>query len=129
MSRILGIDYGTKRIGLSISDESHKLAFPYETIDRDDIIKRLREICKKESIEKIIIGNPRGLREMQDTNMTKIVHEFVTSLGALGVSLQLVDEFYSTKEAGNLPTRKENIDQSAATIILQSYLDSDTIGT
>src|SRR3989338_11299070 len=60
--RILGIDYGSKRIGLAISDEEGLLAFPYLTLETEQLKKErynlLKEICKKESVEKIVIGLP-----------------------------------------------------------------------
>jgi len=125
MSRILGIDYGTKRIGLAISDELKRLAFPYKTIEADqNAHATLEMICKQESIERIIVGLPRGLQTMQATDMTKKVRAWAKALSGLGVPVVFVDEFFSTKEASGLPTKKDHIDQAAATIILQSFLDS-----
>ena len=125
MPRILGIDYGTRRIGLAISDESKRVAFPYQTLDaQNGAHEALRAICKKEDIERIVVGLPRGLKNMQATEMTKKVRLWTKELEGLEVPIVFVDEFFSTKEASLLPTKKNHIDQAAATIILQSFLDS-----
>ncbi|OGZ51311.1 MAG: hypothetical protein A3F26_02195 [Candidatus Ryanbacteria bacterium RIFCSPHIGHO2_12_FULL_47_12b] len=129
MNRVLGIDYGTSRIGLALSDERGKIAFPHKVIIVrkkliGEIIKKLREICIKESVSEIVVGLPRGLSGMQDTEMTKSVREFADALAALHLPVHLEEEFLSTKEASRGPTAKSHIDASAAAIILQSFLDS-----
>ena len=60
-TKYLGIDYGKKRIGVSISDNNKVIAFPLETIETNKIISFLEDLVKKEKIEKIIIGKPLNL--------------------------------------------------------------------
>ena len=62
MGKCLGIDFGLKRTGISISDKSNKIAFPLKTIKSDTIINEIQDIKKTETIEKIIIGKPFDLK-------------------------------------------------------------------
>ncbi len=125
MSRVLGIDFGTKRIGLALSDESQKLAFPHATFDAGtNIIEKIRVLCKQEEVGKIIVGIPQAPGSMSDTAITQEVRKFAESLKILGLLVDFEPEFFSTSEAKKSnSTSKENIDSAAASIVLQSYLD------
>ena len=128
MARFLGIDYGLRRVGLALSDEREFMAFPYGVLDigglmPDDIKQRIGDICKKENVEGIIVGIPRGLASMQDTEMTDHALRFVDTLKALQIPIQTEDEFLSSKEASHSKTPKALIDASAAALILQSFLE------
>lgn len=128
MARILGIDYGTKRIGMALSDERGMMAFPYGVFDisgktPDQIFQGIATLCSKEQIEKIVIGVPRGLSTMQDTEMTDKVFSFADGLKKLTIPVFYEEEFLSSKQAQRGSTAKQHIDASAAALILQSYLD------
>ena len=128
MTRILGIDFGLRRIGMAISDERHMMAFPYGVLDvkgmtPDDIRAKIKEVCQKEEIGTIVVGVPRGLRQMQDTDMTEQAVAFADSLKELEIPIKLEEEFLSSVQAGRGPTPKAKIDASAAAIVLQTYLD------
>lgn len=120
MARVLGIDYGTKRIGLAVSDEGGTMAFPYGIVNKES---EIADICRKENISHIVVGLPRALGTMEDTQMTKVVRKFADRLRVWGVPVDFEPEFLSTKEASGGPTEKESIDAAAAAIILQSYLE------
>lgn len=124
MSRILGIDYGTRRIGLAISDESRVLAFPYRVLDQkgDESITVIGEVCRKENIDRIVIGIPHGLQG-SDTAMTREAMRFADALKVVGIPTERVNEFFSSKEAARGASSKDKIDASAAAIVLQSYLE------
>ena len=62
MGKCLGIDFGLKRTGISISDETNKIAFPLKTVKSDSLINEIHNIKKTEAIEKIIIGKPYDLK-------------------------------------------------------------------
>ena len=62
MGKCLGIDFGLKRTGISISDETNKIAFPLKTVKSDSLINEIQNINKTEAIEKIIIGKPYDLK-------------------------------------------------------------------
>ncbi len=124
MSRILGIDFGTRRIGLALSDEELRLAFPHRVLQSSGkIVEEIGAICASEEISEIVVGLPRGLANMQDTAMTAQVRTFAKSLEALKLPVHFEEEYLSTREAHGSPARQKEIDASAATIILQSFLD------
>lgn len=128
MARYLGIDYGTKRIGFALSDEREMMAFPHSVFEIEGmtpqkIITTIGELCKKEDIEGIVLGVPRGLSHMQNTEMTDRVFTFGDSLKSLGMPVYFEEEFLSTTQALRGPTPREKIDASAATLILQTYLE------
>jgi len=124
-NRVLGIDYGTKRIGVALSDDAGIMAFPHATLDADDnIIEKIRALCECEGIGEIIVGLPQAPGSMSDTAMTARVRAFGESLKKIGLPVEFEQEFFSTNEAKDSgATKKEHIDASAAAIILQSYLE------
>ncbi len=124
MSRYLGIDYGTKRVGLALSDESRRFAMPYKVLEGNEknIFADIETICKKEEVERIIIGIPVGLSR-QDTAMTQRAKLFAEALKVIGIPVELENEFFSSKEAERGVSKKQKIDAAAAALILQSYLE------
>ena len=123
MTRILGIDFGTRRIGVAVSNEDHTLAFPYSVVDAlKDPVSEIRAICEKENISRIVIGIPHGLQG-GDTAMTKQAMQFAGSLAVIGKPVECVNEFFSSKAVERWPTPKEKVDAAAAALILQSYLE------
>ena len=83
--KILGIDYGEKRIGLAVGDTEYKIPRALEFIDNKNInfvIKKIQEICSAEEVEKIVIGLPLGLsgRDTAQTEETKNGCEILTAL-------------------------------------------------
>ena len=78
--KILAIDYGEKWIGLALSDEGHKWAFPYKILENGkDLLKNLAEIIKNEDIYKIVIGLPLN-KKMQNTAQTEEVRKWAEEL-------------------------------------------------
>lgn len=129
MARILAVDFGEKRIGLAISDESKKIAFRYKTIENNSfqkVVAEFQEIVKKENIEKIVFGLPLTLKST-DSETTKKARDFFEKLKkAVSVEIVLSDERFSSGMAKKMlsfqKTTKEIIDQEAARIILEDYL-------
>jgi len=139
--RILGIDYGTKRIGAAISDENNKLAFPKEIVRNDaGTFKRIAEIIKKENISEIVIGEsvdfsgkPNALSARIEVFILELkekfnlpVHkqkEFLTSVEARrsGDSKKSISPSQAHSRMKEI--RKMHVDASAAALILQRYLD------
>lgn len=123
MKRILGIDFGTRRIGIAISNEDHTLAFPYSVVDASkNPVSEIRAICEKENISRVVVGIPHGLQG-DDTAMTRKAMQFADSLAVIGKPIERVNEFFSSKAAERGPTPKEKVDTAAAALILQSYLE------
>lgn len=121
--RLLGIDYGTKRVGLALTDESGVMAFPYGVLPNDDALaKEIEKVAVKEKVEQIVIGhslNGRG----EANAIHKDVEELMLDLTlASGIPIELEPEQYSTQEATQIQGRNDQTDASAATIILNSYL-------
>lgn len=132
MSRILGIDFGEKRIGLALSDELLILAHPLVTLDGRDIkkaISEIKKICQENNVEIIILGLPKTLRGELASQARKVQSFGKELKKEINLPVGLEDERLSTSEVyKTLPKdiirkQKNNIDQLSAQIILQSYLD------
>ena len=135
MKRILGIDYGDVRIGLSLSDLTQTIAKPFKTINYknlDHLLTQLKEIIAKNEVEKLVVGVPYNMKG-EDTKQTLKVKEFISFLESnLSYDIELIDERLSSIEAEktmhkmNIKTghNKSDIDKIAASVILQEYLDS-----
>jgi len=134
--RILGIDYGSRRIGFSLSDPLGIIATPYETLRNDETIwKYIRAIVERESVGAFVIGMPVTLRGDKGKKAQE-VDAFAERLRSeIGLDVFPWDERYSTSIARqtllDMNTRKKSrnakngtLDSMAAAITLQSYLDS-----
>jgi len=137
---ILGIDYGAKKVGLAISDEKKQMALPLKILlntDNNQIFDQIKEICEKNSVEKIVVGVPVSMGngktktfwrqvDLQNQQMKEVLN-FVNWLKKyLDLSVELEDERLSTKLATGLRrdlVKKGPDDAVAAMLILQSYLD------
>jgi putative Holliday junction resolvase len=121
--RILGIDYGEKRIGLAISDESQTLARELTILSPKEFWVQIHHLIKDQEITEIVLGWPLNMSGGQ-TEKTKEVANFRLKLGKLtGLPVEAMDERLSSAMAQNLPGGKKNIDSLAAQIILQNYLN------
>ena len=135
--RILAIDHGSKRIGIAISDELKLIAQPLEYIPAEpfaDFMVRLDEILRAKQVDLIVVGMPRNMNGSYGPSALK-VREFVSALkGALAIPIKTLDERLTSVQAHRYLTeaevrgrlRKEKVDQSAAAVLLQSYLDGRT---
>jgi putative Holliday junction resolvase len=132
--RILGLDLGTKTLGIAISDRLGLIANPYKTIkynNEEGLLKELDNIITKEQVTKIVLGNPKNMNNSEAfaTNRSLLFKEALEKRYNLEVIL--IDERLSTKEAENIliasdmrrDKRKTVIDSVAAMIILESYLN------
>ncbi len=135
MNRVIGIDYGDSRIGLALSDPMQIIAKPSGIIKNkgeEHILNELRTIIAENMVEKIIIGMPFGMKG-NDTEQTKKVREFVDLLEKnFNMQIVPIDERLSSKSAisslvqqkTNTGKEKYRVDETAAAIILQEFLDS-----
>ena len=133
--RILAIDYGEKRIGLAISDPLGYTAQGIETLKnlgRKQVMTALGGICKEKGIKEIVIGLPINMNGSRGPKAEEIL-KFVPVLEKeTGVPVKTWDERLTSREAGRLmiqeglsrERQKQNSDRLAATLILQSYLES-----
>jgi len=128
--KILSIDYGTKRVGLALSDETQTFAHRIEPIvnfkDEKELLIKLAKLIEFEQAAEIIIGLPLGVDE-KDTEMSKKIQDFVQILRTIVKSnVKTVNETYTTRSAySNLGINKsiKSIDSESARILLQEYLD------
>ena len=133
MGRLLAIDYGARRVGLALSDPLKMIASPYRTIINKNntiLIEEIERIIAAEDVELTIIGLPLGMAG-QKTEQTKKVEEFVDKLTARGIIIKYEEERWSSVAAKrsmkeqNIKSghNKDLVDQTAAAIFLQQYLD------
>ncbi len=132
--RILAIDPGSKRIGLAISDELKMIAQPLEFVPTKPftaLVNRLDELVTEREVELVLVGMPRNMDGSCGSAAVR-VEEFVESLkGVLCVPIKTWDERLTSAQANRVliqggvrrDKRKEKVDQMAAAILLQSYLD------
>ncbi|MEN9921175.1 MAG: hypothetical protein RLZZ517_153 [Candidatus Parcubacteria bacterium] len=120
----LGIDFGSKRIGLAISDDNASVAFPYKTVlNTPKAFDEILEIINFEHIAKVVLGESKD-KDMKDNPIMELAHAFKKQLEEKGVSVELHNEFFSSAQVlSTMGQKNESIDASAAAIILQSYLD------
>ena len=133
-SRLLGIDMGSKRIGVSICDENRKIATPYETIqftNLNNLISRVKEIILENNIKGIIIGLPLKMDGTEGPSAQSVKDKIKLIGKEIIIPIVLWDERLSTVGSFNISSqldinvskRVKNIDQNSATFILQGVLD------
>ena len=122
--RFLGIDYGTKRVGLALSSEDGRLAFPESVLkNTGNLIDEIQRICEKENVSGVVVGESRNLDGMPNPIM-KDIEIFIERLKKkVNVPLYLEPEFLTSHQAQKIQGKNNMLDASAAAIILQSYLD------
>ena len=126
--RYLGIDYGTKRVGVAVSDESGTMAFPYAILENNKkLVAEVKAICERETIAHVVVGESLDLKG-QPNIVAADISRFVDDLRAvMSLPISSEREFLSTRQARFFQTEKEHVDDSAAAIILQSYLDKKNV--
>ena len=133
MGRILGIDLGSKRVGIALSDNSNIIASPLKTltfINQKDLLDQLQKYITEFDVKTIVLGLPLNMRGI-DTPQTKNIRDFKSSLLIFNIPIIYEDERLSSISAKksmviqNIKTgyNKSEIDMRAASIILQQYLD------
>lgn len=132
MSRVIGLDYGTKRVGVALSDHTRTIASPWGVVSRREAAEVLEGLIEEEGVELVVVGVPVGLAGIE-TASTAGAREFAAELAqSLSVAVELADERFTSKvaetvliDAGMTRERRRQIrDKLAATVMLQSYLDS-----
>ena len=121
--KFLGIDYGTKKIGLAVSDADGRLAFPLEVVKNNgEFFGKLEVVLSKERIGEIIVGESLDFAGLPNV-LQKEVEFFIAKLGKkFKLPVRSEKEFLTSIEARRYLDSKE-VDASAAAIILQRYLD------
>ena len=132
--RLIGLDLGSKRIGVSICDEKQLIATPLKTISKnsqEDLIKKLKEIIDENDIKGIIIGNPLNMDGSFGRSAQSVKDSAQNIEKNINIPICLWDERLSTVGAFNLSSeldinvskREKKIDENAAAFILQGAID------
>lgn len=141
MARVVGIDPGAVRLGIAISDDAQSIAFPRETVPARggwaDAAARVKDALAGEDVALLVVGLPLRL-DGTEGEAARRARGFGAALGeAFGVEVAFWDERLTTvaaerslREMGRRGSKQRDVvDQSAATILLQGYLDANTGGT
>lgn len=135
MPRIIAIDFGLKRTGLAVTDPLKIIATGLITVESKNLIPFLKDYFNKEPVEQIIIGEPKNWDD-SDTHATPLVEACIKELqkNFPAIPIQKVDERFTSKmasramiEMGMKKKQRRNkamVDEIAATIMLQDYLNS-----
>ncbi len=135
MARIMAIDYGRKRTGVAVTDSLQMIANGLATVPSCELVKFLQEYTSKESVELIVVGQPKQMNNEPSENM-RYVQAFVTHLKRTlpQIPVEYYDERFTSVMAhkamleGGLRKKKRQekalVDEISAVIILQAYLES-----
>lgn len=121
--RILGIDYGTKRIGIAVSDEEAKFAFPAVVITNSaDAVSEIKEIAEKNKVGEMVMGESKNYKGEANASLEAST-VLKQKLEEAGFVVHWEPEFMTSIHVERLQGKSDLTDASAAAIILQSYLD------
>lgn len=135
MGRILGIDFGSRRIGISLSDPLKIIATPHTVIDRQktpNYISELKNIITSFKVDSIVVGLPFNMKG-NESAQTKDTMDFISELKqSFTIKIHTTDERLSSKSAEDVlklkgisvSKNRDDVDKTAAAIILQEFLDS-----
>ena len=130
--RALGVDVGSVRVGVALSDAGGTVASPHSSLPAgEDLVDRLVDLAAQEACETVVVGLPKGMSG-RDTASTQMARAVAKQLGERGLNVQLWDERLSSAEAERVllsagrrrEQRKLERDPIAAAIILQGWLDA-----
>jgi len=137
--RILAFDYGTKRIGIAVTDPLQIIATGLDTIHPKDIIDYLKKYLSTEQVELFVVGEPRQM-DGSPSQSTPHIKGFITTLKKHfpQIPIERIDERFTSKMASAVVAQsgfkktdrqnKERLDTISATIILQTYLEKKSMG-
>ncbi len=143
--KYLGIDYGSKRVGIALSDESGTLAFPKVVLPRDGkLIDEIQKMCAEGGVGEIVIGESLDYKGKPNEIMRDILIFKTALLGKVGLPVHFEPEFMTSHEVsknknmmhdvaneredgrpGRKKEKRESVDASAAALILQNFLDKN----
>lgn len=125
----MGIDYGTKRLGIALSDGDGKLAFPLLMIEnREKTVEEIHRLCKENKIEIVVVGESINFKGQENPVMEEIKSFVLTLEKETHLPVRLEPEFLTSAQASRVQGEHGKLDASAAALILQSYLDKKTNG-
>ncbi len=122
--KMLGVDYGLKRVGIAMTDQSGFFAMPHSVLDNNNkLIGEIVKICRENNIGKIIVGLSLNYK-MEPNFLMENINNFVKRLSQkTGTEIVLENETLTTAEAARIQGNTVQIDASSAALILKSYID------
>ena len=144
--RVLGIDYGSKRVGVALGDTETRVASPWEVIVNDGLetlSSKIGDLVEKEEVEKVIVGIPHPLKDASfDNDQIREIRGFILALRDAGLEVEESDEALTSKvaaqqeqamrpqtAAGRPSSRGEKRDDLAAAAMLEGWLQCKDVGT
>ena len=136
MARIMGIDYGTKRIGIAVTDPLQIIASPLATVENQKIMSFLNDYFFTEQVERIIVGEPKKL-DNSDAEIMPKIRDFIKNLNKLfpNIPVDLQDERFTSTDAKRIildsgiskmkRRDKSLVDKVSATIILKEWMENN----
>lgn len=119
----MGIDFGSKRVGIALSDDSGTMAFPHVVLENNEtLLSELVSLIENAGVREIVIGHSLG-RDGKPNEIHRKTEELITDLTLkTGLPVHLEPEQYTTQEALRVQGKTEKTDASAAAIILNSFI-------
>ncbi len=125
--RLLGIDFGSKRIGMALSDPGRQFAMPLKVItSTKDTLTDILNIAKDNEIKEIVIGESKNYKGEANTILADTL-KLKTELEKEGYVVYLEPEFMTSANAERFQGKNDLLDASAAALILQSFLDKERV--
>ena len=119
----LGIDFGSKKVGIAVTDDAGSMAFPVAVVpNNDDLLVYVTNLVAERNIKEIVIGHSLN-NQGEPNKIHTAVEGFITDLTlAIGIPVHLEPEQYSTQQAAQIQGKGELVDASAAALILDSFI-------
>lgn len=122
--RLLGIDYGAKRVGLALSDEGGRFAMPHDVLRNDDkLIAHIAALCQQKGVGQIVVGESKNLNGQPNPIMAAAARFAEALQSATGLPVVFEPEMFTSAEAERIQGKTTWLDASAAALILKSYID------
>lgn len=121
--RMMGIDYGKKRVGVAFTDDAGLMAFPHEVLENNsELLSKLCGLIEAKEVREIVIGYSLN-KEGKPNEIQRAIEELITDLTLeTGLPVHMQPELYTTQEAIRFQGRTDKTDASAAAIILNSFI-------
>lgn len=124
--KYLGIDYGEKRVGIAVSDIDGKVAFPKIVLENNaELVQRISDLCKESEIVSVVIGESKDYKGEDNKINPKIISFKNELTSVLKLKIFLEPEFMSSMQVEKTFGKTDMLDASAASIILQTFLDKE----
>lgn len=123
LMRKMGIDFGSKKVGIALTDDAGLMAFPHAVYPNDgSLLTTIERVIEEKDVEEVVIGYSLG-RDGEPNKIHGVVEEFIADLTLrTPVPIHLEPEQYTTQEAIRFQGRNKDTDASAAAIILNSFI-------